>query len=134
MLRQGAARPSFSTSRSETFHQVSASGVRPRTTSGHESDPEDYVPPPPKANIGDLLAQALEMSTLKEEGAAPAKVSKKGKKMKGQKICLTGGGPRTSMNWTDLLNLRITLKLELSFTYFLSDFDFCTLRKQLNMF
>ena len=104
MLRQGAARPVLPTSRSETFHQqqVSASSVRPRTTSGHESDPdpEDYVPPPPKANIGDLLAQALEMSTLKEEGGgAPAKGSKKGKKMKGQKICLTGGH-RTSMNWT----------------------------------
>jgi hypothetical protein len=67
---------------------------RPRGPStGHDSDPEpeDYVPPPPKANIGDLLAHALERSALKEESSTAAKPSKKGKRMKGQKISLTGG-------------------------------------------
>ena len=76
------------------------SAPRPqRPASGHDSDPEpeDYVPPPPKANIGDLLAQALEMSTLKDEGAASSSAGKKkGRKMKGQKINLTGGGGRAN--------------------------------------
>lgn len=57
------------------------------------SEPEDYVPPPQKANIGDILAQALELSAIKDEGATPKPTGKKGKKMKGQKICLTGGRP-----------------------------------------
>ena len=66
------------------------------------SEPEDYVPPPQKANIGDILAQALELSAIKDEAGAAAKkpTGKKSKKMKGQKICLTGG--RLSLNWTKL--------------------------------
>jgi len=60
------------------------------------SEPEDYVPPPQKANIGDILAQALELSAIKDETSATKPSGKKGKKMKGQKICLTGG--RFSLN------------------------------------
>ena len=43
--------------------------------------------------MGDLLAQALERSTIstKDEASTGGKTGKKGKKMKGQKICLTGG-------------------------------------------
>ncbi len=101
MLREGAARPvnRHNVGSRETFFPVSA----PRSQHpgpGHDSDPEpeDYVPPPPKANIGDLLAQALEMSTLKDESSATAASAgkKKGRKMKGQKINLTGGGGRAN--------------------------------------
>jgi len=60
------------------------------SASFYPTDPEDYVPPPPKASMGDLLAQALERSTIKDESSG-SKPGKKGKKMKGQKICLTGG-------------------------------------------
>ena len=102
MLRQGSSRPATHVSSRGEVSQPAPSWVRPRTTSVHDSEPEldDYVPPPPKANIGDLLAQALEMSTLKVEssvsGATPVKPAKKGRKMKGQKINLTGGGARTN--------------------------------------
>jgi hypothetical protein len=102
MLREGVARPANhqNVSSREMFFGVSAPQPQ-RPTLGHDSDPEpeDYVPPPPKANIGDLLAQALEMSTLKDEGATSSSSGsgkKKGRKMKGQKINLTGGGGRAN--------------------------------------
>jgi len=98
MLREGAAkgpRPAPPiVHRSETFPVFGAS----RHLSGHDSDPEpeDYIPPPQMANIGDLLAHALERSTIKDEGSAGKSGGKKSKKMKGQKISLTGG--RFSIN------------------------------------
>lgn len=95
MLREGAARGPRPVAppvvhRSETFPVLGAISARAQAAHDSDPDPEDYVPPPPKASMGDLLAQALERSTIKDESSG-SKPGKKGKKMKGQKICLTGG-------------------------------------------
>lgn len=96
MLREGIARPTRMISVRPSEAQFTPSQQRPRHISGEESEPEDYIPPPPKANIGDVLAQALEMSTIQESSAPSQK--KKGKKLKGKSISLTGGGGRMSLN------------------------------------
>lgn len=81
MLSQGKARPSQARmmTRSETF-------PRPAVRRASESDPEDYVPPPPSQSIGDALASALASVDLTASGGGGGK--KKGKKVKGKKIDL----------------------------------------------
>ena len=74
--------------RSETFP---AALVRPRQ--GSESEPEDYVPPPPSQSIGDALASALANASITEADAANSS-KKKGKKVKGKKIDLFSGPAR----------------------------------------
>ncbi len=97
MLKDGVAKPSTAMPRSET---VSAfpSLIRPKTAaaggSDSEPEPEGYVPPPPKASLGDALAHALAQATVSDSatsanagGSSGGK--KKGKKLKGKKISLT---------------------------------------------
>lgn len=55
-----------------------------------EPEPEGYVPPPPKANLGDALAHAFAVQASISAPTAAGPKPKKGKKMKGQKISLTG--------------------------------------------
>ncbi len=55
-----------------------------------EPEPEGYVPPPPKANLGDALAHAFAVQATISAPTAAGPKPKKGKKMKGQKISLTG--------------------------------------------
>jgi len=94
MLLQSQARPTVNRSqqprllRSETFP---AALVRPRQ--GSESEPEDYVPPPPSQSIGDALASALANASITEADAANSS-KKKGKKVKGKKIDLFSGPAR----------------------------------------
>jgi len=108
MLRQGSSgkpqQPSRMT-RSETFPvHAAVAGLtlqqpsRPRQTS--ESEPEDYVPPPPTQSIGDALASALQRASIAEDpteatpsggnsnGGSSSGGKKKGKKAKGKKIDL----------------------------------------------
>merc|ERR1712051_1127812 len=64
MLREGAAKSSapataLSFPRSETFPSLSATPKAAKKNEDSEPEPEDYVPPPPKANLGDALAHAL---------------------------------------------------------------------------
>lgn len=81
MLREGVAKPS-------------SSKVATLTTSSKnvdsEPEPEDYVPPPPKTNLGDALAHAFAQATITTACTAGVETKKKkSKKMKGQKISLT---------------------------------------------
>ena len=82
MLREGVAKPS-------------SSKVATLTTSSKnvdsEPEPEDYVPPPPKTNLGDALAHAFAQATITTActAAGVETKKKKSKKMKGQKISLT---------------------------------------------
>jgi len=99
MLLQSQARPTINRSqqprllRSETFP---AALVRPRP--GSESEPEDYVPPPPSQSIGDALASALANASMTSAEADASNSSvgskKKGKKVKGKKIDLFSGPAR----------------------------------------
>merc|ERR1712051_722521 len=94
MLKQGAAKPSTSATaltfpRSETFPSLSSATPKAaKKNEDSEPEPEDYVPPPPKANLGDALAHALSQATI--SGNGKSKSNGKKKKMKGQKISLTG--------------------------------------------
>ena len=57
MLRQGAANPSTPAtfSRSETFPSFSSATPRvAKKNEDSEPEPEDYVPPPPKASLGEF--------------------------------------------------------------------------------
>jgi hypothetical protein len=95
MLKQGAAKPS-------TYAPLKSAAIlsvvpQPRKNDDSEPEPEDYVPPPPKASLGDALAQAFVQAKTGNGNSAAAnkpeaakKSGKKGKKMKGQKISLTG--------------------------------------------
>jgi len=94
MLREGAAKSSapataLSFPRSETFPSLSATPKAAKKNEDSEPEPEDYVPPPPKANLGDALAHALSQATISGNGKSKTSNGKK-KKMKGQKISLTG--------------------------------------------
>jgi len=60
--------------------------ARIRQQSESDVDPEGYVPPPPVASLGDALAQAIANADTKQSS------KKKGKRSRGQAICLTGGG------------------------------------------
>merc|ERR1712223_357296 len=96
MLKQGVAKPSAYAP--ETVRPSAILNVTPKTRKNDDSEPEpeDYIPPPPKASLGDALAQAFEHakssgnSVAAPENSGGKKSSKKGKKMKGQKISLTG--------------------------------------------
>jgi len=97
MLKQGAAKPSTSATaltfpRSETFPSLSSATPKAaKKNEDSEPEPEDYVPPPPKANLGDALAHALSQATISGNTNGKSKTSNgKKKKMKGQKISLTG--------------------------------------------
>ena len=74
--------------RSETLPSLSASPKATKKNEDLEPEPEDYVPPPPKANLGDAMAHALSQATI--SGSEKSKSNGKKKKMKGQKISLTG--------------------------------------------
>merc|ERR1712203_1166510 len=95
MLKEGASKPSTPSAaltfpRSETFPSLtSATPNATKKNEDSEPEPEDYVPPPPKANLGDALAHALSQATISGNGKPKSNGSKK-KKMKGQKISLTG--------------------------------------------
>ena len=108
MLRQGTARqtcPVNSMSKSETFPGMLSlfPTPKPRKSAHSDSEPEleDYVPPPPKQSIGDALAQALQQSCSLDSGNTgnenlgnsgnQTTGKKKGRKMKGKKICLSSG-------------------------------------------
>ena len=92
---QGAAKPStYAPLKSAAILSVAP---QPRKNDDSEPEPEDYVPPPPKASLGDALAQAFVQAKTGNGNSAAAnkpevakKSGKKGKKMKGQKISLTG--------------------------------------------
>jgi len=93
MLKEGAAKSSTPATaltfpRSETFPSLSATPKAAKKNEDSEPEPEDYVPPPPKANLGDALAHALSQATI--SGSGKSKSNGKKKKMKGQKISLTG--------------------------------------------
>ena len=105
MLKEGVAQPdeyivrihhkqskptaSKSFPRSETLPSLSASPKATKKNEDSEPEPEDYVPPPPKANLGDAMAHALSQATISGNGKSKTSNGKK-KKMKGQKISLTG--------------------------------------------
>merc|ERR1712203_708185 len=94
MLKEGAAKSSTSATalsfpRSETFPSLSATPKAAKKNEDSDPEPEDYVPPPPKANLGDALAHALSQATISGNGKSKTSNGKK-KKMKGQKISLTG--------------------------------------------
>ena len=94
MLKEGAAKSSTPATaltfpRSETFPSLSATPKAAKKNEDSEPEPEDYVPPPPKANLGDALAHALSQATISGNGKSKTSNGKK-KKMKGQKISLTG--------------------------------------------
>jgi len=90
MLKQGVAKPSTYVRRSETFLTLE----QPKNDDS-EPEPEGYVPPPPKASLGDALAHAFAQATTIAPSTAnneqPKSVGgkKNKKKMKGQKISLT---------------------------------------------
>merc|ERR1711956_107372 len=102
MLKQGASKPS-------TYAPLKSAAIlgvvpQPRKNDDSEPEPEDYVPPPPKASLGDALAQAFVQAKTGNGNSAAAnkpevakKSGKKGKKMKGSKdfphrICSTHYG------------------------------------------
>ena len=91
MLKSGVAKPSTYVPRSQTFPSLT-----PKKNEDSEPEPEDYVPPPPKASLGDALAAAFAQATtisaqpdLPDQNQSGGSKKKK-KKMKGQKISLTG--------------------------------------------
>ena len=94
MLKQG---PASASSRSCTAPKP-VLNLAPKTAAKNEDsepEPEDYVPPPPKASLGDALAAAFAQATTVSGGenngtSGSKKSSKKNKRMKGQKIVLTG--------------------------------------------
>ena len=95
MLKQGVAKPSTYVRRSETFPSLSTTGHNPKTEDS-EPEPEDYVPPPPKASLGDALAHAFAQAVtvaptadLPDQPKSVGGGKKNKKKMKGQKISLT---------------------------------------------
>ena len=95
MLREGAAKSSapataLSFPRSETFPSLSATPKAAKKNEDSDPEPEDYVPPPPKANLGDALAHALSQATISGNNGKSKTSNGKKKKMKGQKISLTG--------------------------------------------
>lgn len=95
MLKQGVAKPSAYDPEAGKSAAILNVALKPRKNDDSEPEPEDYIPPPPKASLGDALAQAFEHAKSSGNSvAAPEnsgkKSSKKGKKMKGQKISLTG--------------------------------------------
>jgi len=95
MLREGAP------SRVTTTRPVHVSQTKSRSLHAEDIDevePEGYVPPPQTATIGDMLAQALEKSTLQDPDTNHGGQKKKGKKMKGKMVSLTGGGGRMSLS------------------------------------
>ena len=93
MLKEGAAKSSTPATaltfpRSETFPSLSATPKAAKKNEDSEPEPEDYVPPPPKANLGDAMAHALSQATI--SGSEKSKSNGKKKKMKGRTISLTG--------------------------------------------
>jgi len=97
MLKQGVSKPSAYTPSTVKSSAIFNIAPKPRKNEDSEPEPEDYVPPPPKASLGDALAQAFEHaakssgnSVATPETSGGKKSNKKGKKMKGQKISLTG--------------------------------------------
>jgi len=102
MLKKGPAKPSSyapSTATKSAATILGSVAPKPRKNEDSEPEPEDYVPPPPKTSLGDALAQAFEQAKTGSKSAdsqpdvginTGTKSSKKGKKMKGQKIALTG--------------------------------------------
>ena len=89
MLKEGVAQPAAAKSfpRSETLPSLSASPKATKKNEDLEPEPEDYVPPPPKANLGDAMAHALSQAI---SGSEKSKSNGKKKKMKGRTISLTG--------------------------------------------
>merc|ERR1712062_882228 len=87
MLREGAAKSSAPAT--ALSFPISATPKAAKKNEDSEPEPEDYVPPPPKANLGDALAHALSQATISGNGKSKTSNGKK-KKMKGQKISLTG--------------------------------------------
>lgn len=83
MLKQGVAKPS----QLRQAPKVNREEAK-QSKEDSEPEPEGYVPPPPIANLGDALAQAMAQASIKPGNSN--KPSKKSKKMKGQKISLTG--------------------------------------------
>merc|ERR1711981_16216 len=82
MLREGVAKPS--SSKVATLTTSASKNV------DSEPEPEDYVPPPPKTNLGDALAHAFAQATITTACTTGVETKKKkSKKMKGQKISLT---------------------------------------------
>ena len=94
MLKEGAAKPSAAAAmalpRSETFPALAPISAKKHDDSEPETMPEDYVPPPPKASFGDALAHAFEQATTISGNKNTTTSKGKKKKMKGQKISLTG--------------------------------------------
>jgi len=97
MLKQGVSKPSsYAPETPKSSASLNVAPPKPRKNDDSEPEPEDYVPPPPKASLGDALAQAFEHakssgnSVATPEPSGGRKSNKKGKKMKGQKISLTG--------------------------------------------
>jgi len=85
MLKTGVAKPSTYIPKSQTFPSLT-----PKKNEDSEPEPEDYVPPPPKASLGDALAHAFAQATIENLPENNGKKGKGKKKMKGQKISLTG--------------------------------------------
>merc|ERR1712021_180841 len=97
MLKKGAAKPSVHAPEALKSSAIFNVAPKPSKNDDSEPEPEDYIPPPPKASLGDALAQAfVQAKTGNGNSAADnkpevaKKSGKKGKKMKGQKISLTG--------------------------------------------
>lgn len=88
MLKEGVAKPS------SLVHPITSPPL-PKHVEDSEPEPEDYVPPPPKASLGDALAHAFAQASIttssgnSEQQQQPTSKKNK-KKMKGQKISLTG--------------------------------------------
>merc|ERR1711976_162092 len=59
MLKTGVAKPSTYIPKSQTFPSLT-----PKKNEDSEPEPEDYVPPPPKASLGDALAHAFAQATI----------------------------------------------------------------------
>ena len=91
MLKEGAAKPSAAAlPRSETFPALTPISVKKHDDSEPETMPDEYVPPP-KASFGDALAHAFAQATTISGNKNTTNSTKgKKKKMKGQKISLTG--------------------------------------------
>merc|ERR1719220_1797041 len=92
MLKQGVSKPSsFAPETPKSSASLNVAPPKPRKNDDSEPEPEDYVPPPPKASLGDALAQAFEHakssgnSVAAPENSGGKKSSKKGKKNEGSK-------------------------------------------------
>merc|ERR1712038_991216 len=76
MLKEGAAKSSTPAT-ALTFPSLSATPKAAKKNEDSEPEPEDYVPPPPKANLGDALAHALSQATISGNGKSKSNGKKK---------------------------------------------------------